>query len=83
MTGDFVRCKDALVSALGDFGLGAGPVLQRVGDAALGGAVQLETDEEQFGAVAAAQNMEMEALLKRSAVVWLVAAVVIELMQWF
>ncbi len=81
VTGDFVRCKDALVSALGDFGLGAGAVLQRVGDAALGGAMPPDADDEQFGAAAATQNMEMESLLKRSAVVWIVGAVVIELFQ--
>ncbi len=83
VTGDFVRCRDALVAALSDFSLAAARVLQRVGDAALGSGIQLDVADDQFGGVAANQNKEVEDLFKRSAGLWIVGAAIIELLQVF
>ncbi len=44
---------------------------------------QLEVADEQFGAAAATQNLDVEALLKRSAGLWLVVAAVVLLICIF
>jgi AmpE protein len=83
VTGDFVRSRDALMGALGDFGMDAGTVLQRVGNAALGSAGQVDVAPDQFAAAAASQSRETEELLKRSAGLWVAGIAIIELVRIF
>ncbi len=68
VTGDFVRCRQALQSALPDTDLPAEKVLMRVGHGAMGARPVTEGEAQ----LAAWETRETGALLKRSAATWLV-----------
>ena len=67
LTGDFVRCRQALQSAVPDTGLSASQVLMTVGHGAIGASPV--TDGQ--APLAAWETRETGALLKRSAGTWL------------
>ncbi|MEM8561904.1 MAG: regulatory signaling modulator protein AmpE [Pseudomonadota bacterium] len=73
IAGNFVGSKAVLMAALKEGSVEAGPLLLRVGSAALDGK-QLSSDDDAlaFGPQAAAENREFEALLGRCAVCWIV-----------
>lgn len=73
LAGDFIGCREKLLAVLMDTALPAGDLLYPVGAAALGSeALSPSAEASVFGAEAAAQNREFEALLSRAAVCWIV-----------
>ena len=72
LTGDFVRSRDHLLDTILDVSTDAGHLLFGVACAAFdAGPSGLDAGGEEFGLRAAAQNTELGALLRRSAVCWL------------
>ncbi len=69
VTGDFVGSRDAFLDALQSTARNAGELLYEVACAAI---PFLPGREDEFGGWAAAQNLELAGLLKRSAGAWLV-----------
>ena len=73
LTGDFIGSREQLLSGLQETAVDAGELLYSVGSAALGSDVSSPSEEAAvFGPVAEAQNRELDALLSRSAVCWIV-----------
>lgn len=73
LTGNFISSREKLLAALQDSAADAAAVLFPVGMAALGPhAPGSQEDDTLFGPEAAGQNREMDALLSRSAVCWIV-----------
>ena len=81
LTGDFIGSREQLLSGLQDTAADAGKLLYTVAAAALGSEVASPSEEDAvFGPVAEAQNRELDALLSRSAVCWIVAMALVVLL---
>jgi AmpE protein len=73
LTGDFMGSRTKLFAAIQDAGTEAETVLYSVGVAALGTLdTGAQSEEDEFGPLAAAQNRAFDALLSRSAICWIV-----------